>query len=119
MMSRIAPLLHALHGSGGLPWLKDIAARFALLAAKGQAPGPAEQADLLHGVLSVGQLLSQLADELHAEQAALTRRDQALTRREAALIERIEEARSAGEELQNLADIADSRILTLRRLVER
>lgn len=118
-MSRIDSLLHALHGVAGLPWLSDIARRFEVMAQRGEEPGARELAQLIHGFIGVGQIVGQLAAELQAEQAALTRRDQALTQREAALSEHIEAAEAAGEELGNLTSIAESKIVALRRLVER
>ena len=116
-------LLHALHRPGGLPWLTDIARRFEALAVAGQAPGPAEYADMLHGIVSIGVLLTEIAAQLQAEQAALTGRaahHAALdAARAAQLSELSDELAGQAEELQQLVAIADARLTALRRATDR
>lgn len=102
-----------------MPWLTDIARRFEALAADDRAPGPDEYAKLLHGLVGVGQLMSQIAIELRHEQAALERRALELAAHEAQQQARADEAQAASEELLNLLAIAEARIVALRRVTER
>ena len=119
MVSPIDPLLHALHRPAGLPWLSDIARRFDALAEQGKAPAAAEYADMLHGIVGVGQLLSLAIAELQAERAHIDRRGEQLAAREAQLAAHIAEIESAAEELRALIAIADARIAALKRLTDR